>query len=92
MFTETKSGNAKIKTNDMNNDDRNDATNQPVSLNNEDTPDAAIFVRATPAPSANTASGGSLLQSDNGNVYFEEYDYFNREKDNYTYLYEVESS
>ena len=51
MFTETKSGNAKIKTNDMNNDDRNDATNQPVSLNNEDTPDAAIFVRATPAPS-----------------------------------------
>ena len=69
-----------------------DATDRPVSFNNEDTPDAAIFVRATPAPSANTASGGSLLQSDNGNVYFEEYDYFNREKDNYTYLYEVESS
>ena len=33
----------------MNNDARNDATNQPVSLNHEGTPDADVFYGTTPA-------------------------------------------
>ena len=35
----------------------NDATNQPVSLNNEATPDAAVFASATPALTASAAAG-----------------------------------
>ena len=57
----------------MNNNARNDATDQPISLNNETTPDAAVFAGTAPAPTAVAAAGtaavgggggGSLLQSD----------------------------
>ena len=47
----------KLKTNDMNNDACDDATNRPVSLNNEATPDAAIFAGAAPAPTSGAAAG-----------------------------------
>ena len=42
----------KLKTNDMNDVACNNATNQPVSLKNEATPDAAVFDVAATAPTA----------------------------------------
>ena len=41
----------------MNNDDCVDATYQPISLNNEDTPDATVFAGAAPAPTSGAAAG-----------------------------------
>ena len=75
-LTETKNRNAKIKINDINNDNHNDATDRPVYLNNESAPDAAIFSGAntiTGAPAgATNLGGGSLLESDNDDEYFKE--------------------
>ena len=49
----------------MNDDTRNDTTNQPVSLNNEAILDAAAFIGATPAftsgASAGAVSGGVFI-------------------------------
>ena len=36
----------------MNNNDRDDATDRPIPLNNESTPDAAVFSRAALAPTS----------------------------------------
>ena len=68
-LTETKKVTLKLKTNDMKNDARDDATNRPASLNNEATPDAALFIGTAPASNAGAIacditganSGGSLL-------------------------------
>ena len=43
----------------MNFDVRNEATNLPVSLKNEATPDAAVFPRATPAPNSGAATAAA---------------------------------
>ena len=55
-----------MKTNHMNDDAHDDATDQPVSLNNGSTFYASVFAVAAPAPTAGDASwkgrGGSLLQ------------------------------
>ena len=81
----------------MKNDAHNDARNRPVSLNNEDTPDAAVFSDAAPSPLLALAPApappqrGSLLQSDDDNEDFEEEEDFNKERDDYAYLYEGES-
>ena len=47
----------KLKTNNMNNDAYNDATNEPLYLDNDATPDAAIFDGAAPSPTFDAASG-----------------------------------
>ena len=44
----------------MNDDNRDDTTNRPVSLNNEATPDATVFVGAAPAPTSGAASGWDI--------------------------------
>ena len=46
----------------MDNDARDDATNRPVSFNNEATQDATVFDTAPPSPTAgaSAASGGGL--------------------------------
>ena len=68
ILTETKTVtlHCKIKTKNMNDNTRNDATYRPVSLNNESTPDATVFYGPAPAPTAGAASGGGwgpLLKS-----------------------------
>ena len=76
----------------MNDDACNDATNLPVSLNNESTPGYAIFSDAAPAPTSGAGfffgGGGSLLQSGVHDEYLEEEEDFNIERDDYAYLYE----
>ena len=65
----------------MNNGARDDATDRPISLKNEATPDAAVFAGANPAPTAGAivgtgdtlGRGGSLFQSDDNDEDFEEY-------------------
>ena len=46
-----------MKTNHMNDDAHDDATEQPVSLNNGSTFYASVFAVAAPAPTAGDASG-----------------------------------
>ena len=60
-------GTLKLKTNNMNNDTHNGATNQPVSLKNESTPDETVFSDSVPAPTAGAATGaGSRTASGEG--------------------------
>ena len=63
----------------MNDDVLDKATNQPVSLNNEATPDAAIFLVLIPLPlsvpplaQAPSHEGGYLLQPNNDDEYSKE--------------------
>ena len=46
-----------LKTNGMNYDAHDDATDQTVSLNNKPTPDATVFSGAAPAPTVWSAAG-----------------------------------
>ena len=54
------------------------------------TPPFLLVLIPTPlqAPAPAPPWWGSLLKSDNNNVDFKEDNYFNRERDNYVYLYE----
>ena len=87
-LAETKNGNAKIKTKDMNYTACNEATHKPVSINNEATQDADFFTGATPSPHwrrcrcfrchrRRLIGGGGLLKSDDNNEDFKEEEYFN---------------
>ena len=49
-----------MKTKYINDDTRDDATDRPVSLNNEATPDAAVLSRAAPAHTAGATSGAGV--------------------------------
>ena len=56
----------------MNDYASNNATDQPISINNKANPDVAVFTGAAPAPTAGASAGagagsggGGLLQSDN---------------------------
>ena len=53
---ETKNSKVKIKINNMNDDSSNEATNQPISLNNEATPYAVVSERAALASTAIAAA------------------------------------
>ena len=50
----------------MNNDDCVDATYQPISLNNEATPDATVFAGAAPAPTAGAATTYTIVPYSHG--------------------------
>ena len=52
----------------MNYDARDDATNRPVSLNNEATPDAAVSSVATSAPTYSIASASTIAPDAHGGV------------------------
>ena len=54
MLTQKKTGTLKHKSSDTNNNVANDVTNRNVTLDNEATPDAAIFDAST-APNAASA-------------------------------------
>ena len=45
----------------MNNDAHDDATEQPVSFNNEATPDVAFSPRSNTAPTAGSAAAASII-------------------------------
>ena len=45
----------------MNDDARDDASDRPVSLINEASPDAAVFAGANPDPNAGAAWGGGVF-------------------------------
>ena len=75
----------------MNDDARDNTINWSVSLNNQSTPDAAIFPAPLPPQLLAPALAGSLLQSDNNDEDIKEDEDFNRERDYYTYLFEGES-
>ena len=49
------------KTNDINNNNRDDATDRPIPLNTEATPDAAVFAGADPTPTTGAVSGGVFI-------------------------------
>ena len=82
---------------DMNNDAGDEATDRPVSLNKEATPDAAVLKDAATTPTVGSVDGsaalgkGYLLKSDNDDEDLKEEEDFNRERDDYGYIYEGES-
>ena len=77
----------------MNDDARDDATNQPISLNNEATPDVTVLMVPLPPPLPQLALawGGYLLQLEKDDEDFKEVGDFNREREDYMHLYEEES-
>ena len=54
----------------MNDDAPDDATGQPVSLNNKSTPDAAVFAGAAPAPTSGAATGDGAASGGGGGEVF----------------------
>ena len=81
----------------MNDDARDDATEQPIPLKNESTPDDAVFSGTASAPATGIANGagsvsggegGYLLQPDNDDEDFKDDEYFSTEIENYAYLKE----
>ena len=77
---EKKTGNAKIRTNHINDNAHNEAANLPLTINNEAIPDPDVAFLAGAAPATTAVAGaalgggGSLLQSDDDYEDFEEDD------------------
>ena len=53
----------------MNDDARDDATEQPISLNNESNPDDAVFFGTAPALTACIANGAGSVSGGGGGVF-----------------------